>query len=96
MNIYDIGDLVRIKATFENVDGVILDPTTITFKLKTPDDVTTVYVYGTDAALVKESTGVYHVDWSCTQAGLHIYLYIGTGTVQTAEESHFQVRERAI
>lgn len=96
MNTYDIGDLVRIQSTFKNVDGTVVDPTTITFKLKTPDGTVTTYVYGSNAEVVKEGTGIYHVDWSCTQAGQHIYLYVGTGTVQTAEDATFMVHERML
>ncbi len=95
-NIYDVGDISRVSSTFKNSTGTPTDPTTITFKLLTPDGMTTTYVYATDAQLVKESTGVYHVDWSCTQAGLHVYGFIGTGTVQTAEDSSFLVQGRVV
>ena len=56
---FDIGDAVRIKIEFKDENGDLGDPTTVTFKYKVKRSGTPVsYVYGTDAELVKESTGV--------------------------------------
>jgi len=93
-NTYDVGDLVQLSVTFKNSAGTNTDPTTVTFKLQTPDAATTTYVYGTDSQLVKSATGVYHVNWSCTQVGLHLVSWVGTGTIETAEEGYFHVSGR--
>ena len=91
-NQYDIGSLVRISATFTLASGVE-DPSTITAKVKLPNGTTTTYVYGTDGALVRDSKGVYHVDWSVTAAGVHQYRFVGTGTAQGAASGSFLARE---
>jgi len=92
MNVYDKGDLVRCSGTFTTSAGVAQDPTVVKAKVKTPGGVTTTYTYGTDAALVKDSTG-YHVDVSATESGLWHYSFWSTGTGQAAEEESFYVDE---
>jgi hypothetical protein len=92
MNSYDVGDLVRLSATFE-VSDVATNPTATTFKIKVPSGTVTTYVYGTDAQLVRDSTGHFHVDWSVTESGPHYWRMAGTGSAQAAEESAFFVRE---
>lgn len=93
MKAYDLIDTVRCKGTFLSSD-VPVDPTTVTFKVKRKDaSSTTTYVYGTDAALVKESTGVYHVDFDPTTPGEWFYRYEGVSTgIKTAEEEEFFVK----
>ena len=54
-----------------------------------PDATVTTYVNGTNAELVKDSTGKYHVDWTITQAGRHFWKVRGTGAIVQAEGSSF-------
>jgi hypothetical protein len=83
---HDIGDLVPVSATFKNAAGAATDPTTITFKLQKPDATLTTYVYPTDAQLVKDSVGVYHVDVPLAAAGVWYYRFEGTGAVAATED----------
>lgn len=83
---YDIGDKVRLTATFTNLAGTATDPSTVTFRMKLPGGTTTTYTYGSTAELVKSSTGVYYVDWTFSVAGSHYYRFAGTGTVAAADE----------
>jgi len=91
MSTYDVGDAVRITNTFTNLAGTATDPTTITVKVKTPANIETTYVYLTDAAVVRTSTGVYYIDVSLTEAGVWAYRFVGTGTVKAAKEGTFIV-----
>lgn len=93
-NTYDVGDLIRVSAAFTS-SGAALDPTALTARYKTPSGATTTLVYGTDAGLVKDSTGNYHVDVSATEAGVWYYRFASTGTGQAASESAFRVRATA-
>lgn len=88
---HDNGDLVRCRATFANGEGALIDPATVTFKAIKPDRSTITLVYGTDAALVKESTGVYYTDLNANQTGVWYYRFESTGTGQAAEEFRFKV-----
>lgn len=89
---YDVGDAVRCRVEFKDTSDSFIDPTTVTFKLKLPSGSTTTYVYGTDAQLVKDSTGKYHVDVDISSAGIYYYRFIGTGTVKAAGESKFSIK----
>jgi hypothetical protein len=90
---YQIGDCVRLSASFRALaTGALTDPTTVTFKTKVGESgAVTTYVYGTDAELVKDSTGVFHVDLPFTQAGTHYYRFVGTGAVKAAVEDELEV-----
>jgi hypothetical protein len=52
----------------------------------------TTLTYGTDAALVKDSTGNYHVDLDVTMGGKWWIKFYSTGSVKAAVEDFFLVR----
>jgi hypothetical protein len=87
--VYDVGDAPRLTATFLNASGTPTDPTAVTFRVREPDGTVTAYVYGTDPELIKSSTGVYYVDWPCTQRQRHYVRFEGTGTVAAIVETEF-------
>lgn len=93
-NQYDKGDRVRISTAFTDSDGTAFDPNTVTAKYLDPSSNTTTYVYGTDAELVKDSTGNYHVDIYVDEIGRWHYRFEGTdssGNEQGADENYFEV-----
>ena len=89
---YDIGDVRRLAVTFTNLSGANADPTGVSFSIRKPDGTVTAYVYGTDAELVKSATGIYYVDFAVTLSGRHVYRFVGTGAVSTAENGEFYAR----
>lgn len=93
MGTYDLGDLVRISAAFSDANGAALNPTAVYCKVKNPNGTITAYTYGTDAALVRASTGSYYVDVDANTAGVWKYRFHSTGTGQAAAESWFTVEE---
>lgn len=88
---FQIGDLVRVTATFTSPLGVPTDPDAITFRLYDPYGELTVYVYATDAELVRLSEGVYVVDIDAERAGTWKYRFEATGNGQAACEGSFDV-----
>lgn len=101
-NTWQDGDLVRVDNQDSTYDGFVdssstnVDPTGVTFRYKwTDDSAYTELVYGTDAALVKESTGKYHVDMDTTgKAGQYChYKWLGTGTGQASARGQFYVED---
>ena len=86
---YHVGDLRRIAGAW-TVATVATDPTTITFHMREPDGVVTTYIHGTDVALVKDSTGNYHVDWTLAKVGRHRYRWVGTGSAAEADTGEFE------
>lgn len=95
MNVYDVGDLVRVTGAFTNSAGTALDPAVVKFKFTNPAGVTTTYTFGTDAQLVKDSTGNYHVDLDASVKGTFRYRWFSTGNGQAAGEHKFFVKTSA-
>lgn len=92
-NRYDVGDLVECSSAFVDKQGAPHDPTTVIFSVKTPAGAITSYTYGQAIQVVKETTGVYHVDVSVTAPGTWWYRFAGTGNGQAASENFFEVEE---
>jgi hypothetical protein len=93
VNQYVKQSLVRCSVTFRDATGALADPTSITFYYASAAAPTSrlTYLYGTDAQLVRDSLGVYHVDLVPLVPGTWTYGFIGTGTVAIALEAQFQV-----
>lgn len=90
MNSYILGEPVKAACTFA-VSGVNTDPTTVQAKIRQPNGTITVYNYGTDAQLVRDGQGIYHVIITTTSGGVWSYRFIGTGACATANEAEFFV-----
>jgi hypothetical protein len=92
---HDIGDAENIKATFKNANGTPTDPSDVTFDMIEPDGTKTTYAYATDAQLVRESAGIYHVIWTWARQGRHHVIWKGTGSLIEAGASEFYVKRQA-
>lgn len=90
-NRYHLGDLVRVTAAFTNTAGTATDPDVVKLTYRDPSGTETTLLYGTDAALVKDSTGNYHVDIDANDDGVWYYRWWATGTGQSAESAKFIV-----
>lgn len=91
LNSYPIGAEVNMSASFV-VSGVATDPTTVQAKIRQPNGTITTYTYGTDASLVRDNIGVYHVTVIVSGAGVWSYRFIGTGVCAAAYEAEFFVQ----
>ena len=89
---HDIGDLRRLAVLFKNLAGQPSDPTGIIFKIREPDDVLTTFTFGTDVELVKSSVGSYHVDFTISKSGRHVWRFAGSGNLVATEEQDFYAR----
>jgi hypothetical protein len=94
-NIYDVGDLVRITATFQLDNGTLVDPTSVTFQYKKDTETKVTKVYGIDSGVTRDSLGVYYNDIDCVESGLWLYRVYSTGNGQAAAEGKFTVRASA-
>ncbi len=93
---YPIGAVVQIATLFAT-DGVAVDPSAVFFTYKPVAlGTATTLTYGTDAALVKDSTGNYHVNLDTSlYGGSWNWRFFSTGTGQSSAESSFYVRPNA-
>ena len=83
---FDIGDVVRLEASFKNAANVATTPTTTVLTLKMPDGTLST------PAITANGTGVYYYDVLFSASGAWTYRWVATGTVQTAEEGRVYVR----
>ena len=83
------GDSRRLSITITNILGVVGDPTTLVFAMNTPDGTVTTYTWQTDAALVKEGAGIFHVDWPVNLVGTHRYSFVSSGVNAAYSDSTF-------
>ena len=90
--VYDQGALVRVTAAFTNSADAAIDPDVVNLSFKNPAGTVVTYVYVTDAELVKDSTGNYHVDIDAATAGTWYYRWWSTGAGQAARERAFDIR----
>jgi hypothetical protein len=85
---------IRIKAKIRDVDGVLTDPSNITFELERPNDTEyTVYGTGTTPAVTKESTGIWYIDLEVDTPGKWKYSWFTLGTVTSSWKGFFQVED---
>lgn len=87
----DQGQLVRLSFAFDE-DGDPFDPTDVKVSVRRPGGKVKTYVYGTDAEVVKDSTGRYHLNLLCHLAGLwHYRGFVETSGEQCADEQQIVV-----
>jgi len=88
---FDLGDQVRVIVTFTNTTGgTRLNPTTVTLKLKDPDDLITQFTY--PSGVNRDETGVYYRDFQVTKSGRFYYRWEGNGGNPSAVEGNFVVK----
>lgn len=87
---YESGsELARLTNTF-TVDGTETDPTTVSLTVTAPSGTSVTYTYAA-AEITKVSTGVYRKDVACTEDGLWVYVWTGTGAAIDVTAGTWQV-----
>jgi hypothetical protein len=94
MNIYDVGDGIRLRAAF-TVTGVYTDPDIVTFSVRDPSKNIDIYNY-TSGTVSKLTDGVFILDIFVDEPGQWWYEVFGTGTALAADENYFLVERSVI
>jgi hypothetical protein len=89
VNKYDRGTEVRLSASYVDLAGAAVDPTTVTFEVKDPLNAITSY---TSPDVVRDSTGNYHLDVLLNASGPWWYRTEGTGAFIAAAEKQLTVK----
>lgn len=76
---WDVGDRVRFKVTVTDLAGVATDPTSITFKIKSPSGTVT------SPTVTREATGKYYADFTLTEPGVWQWEWETTGNIELVE-----------
>ena len=85
----NVGDRVRLKGVFANLDGAAANPTTVTVKVRKPSGTVTSYTGG---SLTNPTPGEWRCEVDCDIAGSWAFRFEGVGALVAAEESVFDVR----
>ena len=94
MEVYNLGQRVRVSYCYSNAAGEAADPDAVFVAVKEPGANTTTYQYGVDLEVVKDDTGEYHVDLSLLTAGIWAVRGYSTGSVQAGSaDTLIRVRE---
>lgn len=84
-NTYLLGNIVQLSSTFTDINGNLINPTTVTVSVKTP-----LATIDTPAASTS-STGIYTATYTPLYAGIYFYLFNGTGAATAAAQGQFNV-----
>ena len=90
MNKHTINTAVSMQATF-TLGGTLTDPTAVTGTVIDPAGVSTDYTVAGDPEMTNPSIGVYRIELIVTIEGVWEFRFVGTGTVNEAEEGRFEV-----
>lgn len=86
-----VGQQITVTVTFRNRStGVLVDPTTVTWRVRKPDGDEATYVYGVASQVTKTGTGTYVGTITVDQPGTFTSNWKGTGAVIGADEEHFE------
>lgn len=89
---YQQGTAVTIGPATLIVGTTPADPTTVTFRVRLPDDTLQTFVYGVDMNVTKLSTGIYELAYGIPpQPGEYYYDCVGTGAVEATLPGDFYV-----
>ena len=89
---YDIGDLIRLRGSFANLDGDSVDPTNVAISYRRETGSITTKTYPDDDEIVRTEAGEFYMDIEVDDDGVWHYRVAGTGAVISAAERQFNVR----
>lgn len=95
MDTFLIGNMVEVRAEFAALDGTPADPTTVTLTVRAPGNGNgnglTLYTFGQDQTIVRDSAGLYRANLASTAPGVWLYRWSGAGAIVAAAEDSYYV-----
>jgi hypothetical protein len=97
-----VGTEIRLKAEWHkpiNPDDVpsetdpLADPSAVTLEILKNDETLVNWTYGVGTNIVKDAVGKYHALYSPDSAGIHKYIWRGTGAAAQVKSGNFYVEE---
>jgi hypothetical protein len=92
MNRLDVGDSVRLVATFKDFDGVARDPATVVLRVRKPSG----EVLQPAVLHPQPGSGTYYAELVLDEAGWWVYEWETTGVPTVVEGGEFHVSEKRI
>jgi nitrogen fixation protein FixH len=87
MKTYTSNTLINLAVVILDQDSNPVDPTTLTAKVKAPDNSIT----DISINIVKDGNGNYHAPYFPTLQGIYTYEFVATGSVEVAVVDKFLV-----
>lgn len=85
---------IRLKARIRDIDGSLVQPQSIEFELKKPDEAEyTAYTIISNPRIINESTGVYYIDIDVDIPGRYEYSWFTYGSPHTSAKSYFEAQD---
>lgn len=91
--IYDVGDTVRLTASYTDTGGSAVNPTSVKFVLRDPTGSESTRASGS-TSVSNPATGSFHTDFFLTLSGTYNWRSYSTGSLNTASEDVFVVRKQ--
>lgn len=95
MSAWITGEVGVISLSAATEAGLPTDPASVVLKIKDPTGTISTYTHGTDADLVKDSTGEYHMNIELSLVGKWYWRW-EVGTPDGAVEGSVRVKQSAI
>lgn len=86
-----VGDVARICLVTRDRFGTLTDPATLTLRTRDPVGVVTLYTFGVDPQIVKDSTGRFTASIPVSVAGDWLFYWTATGDAAGVAEGKFHV-----
>lgn len=90
---FALGQKIRITATFKDENGAEADPSAVYCQIKDEAGTVTSYQYTVDPEVVKDNTGIYHLDVDLDAVGWWYWRWYSTGNYQAANEGRIRCQE---
>lgn len=88
---YTVGTQLRLMGTFKDINGSLVDPTSVTLYVRNPSgDLETI------TGVIRQSIGVYYFDYTFTVGGMYRYRMAGSGAVVAAEEGSVPIKKSEV
>lgn len=97
MSLFYVGGRKRVIAKLYAVGTTTLtDPTTLAFTYEDPTGMEVTKTYPTDVEIVREATGIFHIDVDCPLAGKWHVRVVAAGLVVAVSEALWDVVPSAL
>lgn len=92
MNQYTAQTTIRLAVVIKLIgSGLATDPTATGLKVREPDG----SVVDLTGSVVRDAAGNFHGDFTPTKLGLHMYEWLGSGSVSVVGRGQFLVNQTA-
>lgn len=87
------GNLVRLSSPVTDINGTLVDPTTISVSVRDPNNTIATYTTATNPPVVRAGVGDYYIDLTPTTVGHYLVVWQTTGNGQAVATDEFDIAD---